>query len=194
MFCKSLRPIVDSLNILQGSRRREKKHTANGGLDSSSYYFPYIRRSTKTNPAFTAQKNEKDSMTFAHSSAHRAHSCGILPTWVATTTSRPRRPWACFAQGSAACGVMRPFSPGATSPWIAAASSLAYSHPPPAPRVRVATPVLLSSNFENYDLFHAQSTDTGRGVHARLWRTNQTSTSGVSFLGFVRGCNCWLCC
>jgi len=28
--------------------------------------------------------------------------------------------------------------------WIAAASPLASSHPPPAPRVRVATPVLTS--------------------------------------------------
>ena len=25
-------------------------------------------------------------------------------------------------------------------------------------------------NFENYDLFHAQSPDTGCGVHARTWR------------------------
>ena len=64
------------------------------------------------------------------------------PTWIATTTSGPRRPWACSAQGSAACGVMRPFSPGATPPWIAAAGLLACSHPPPAPRVRAATPVL----------------------------------------------------
>ena len=28
-------------------------------------------------------------------------------------------------------------------------------------------------NFENYDLFHAQSPDTGRGVHARSWRAKQ---------------------
>jgi len=28
-------------------------------------------------------------------------------------------------------------------------------------------------NFENYDLFHAQSPDTGRGVHARSWRANR---------------------
>ena len=27
-------------------------------------------------------------------------------------------------------------------------------------------------NFENHDLFHAQSPDTGRGVHARSWRAN----------------------
>jgi len=46
--------------------------------------------------------------------------------------SRTRRSW-----GHAA------ILPGATSYWIAAASSLAYSHPPPAPRVRVrmATPI-----------------------------------------------------
>jgi len=31
------------------------------------------------------------------------------------TTSRPRSHWACFAQGSAACGVMRPFSTEVTS-------------------------------------------------------------------------------
>jgi len=28
-------------------------------------------------------------------------------------------------------------------------------------------------NFENYDLFHAQSPDTGRGVQARSWRANR---------------------
>ena len=28
-------------------------------------------------------------------------------------------------------------------------------------------------NFENYDLFHAQSPDTGCGVHARSWRANR---------------------
>ena len=27
-------------------------------------------------------------------------------------------------------------------------------------------------NFENCDLFHARSPDTGRGVHARSWRAN----------------------
>ena len=30
-----------------------------------------------------------------------------------------------------------------------------------------------SPSFENYDLFHAQSPDTGRGVHARSRRTNR---------------------
>ena len=27
--------------------------------------------------------------------------------------------------------------------------------------------------MENYDLFHAQSLDTGRGVHAGSWRANR---------------------
>ena len=66
------------------------------------------------------------------------------PTWIDTTTSRPRRPLACSAQVSAASEVMRPFSPGATSSWTEAASSMAFSRPPPAPRVRVATPILTS--------------------------------------------------
>ena len=50
------------------------------------------------------------------------------PTWIAKTTSRPRRLLACFAQGSVACGVIRPFSREATSSWTG-----------------------------TYDLFHAQS-------------------------------------
>jgi len=29
------------------------------------------------------------------------------------------------------------------------------------------------SNFENNGLFHAQSPDTGRGIHARSWRANR---------------------
>ena len=28
-------------------------------------------------------------------------------------------------------------------------------------------------NFENCDLFHAESLDTGRSVHARWWRANR---------------------
>jgi len=28
-------------------------------------------------------------------------------------------------------------------------------------------------NFENYDLFHAQSPETGLGAHARSWRANR---------------------
>ena len=41
-------------------------------------------------------------------------------------------------------------------------------------------------NFENYDLFHAQSPDTGCGVHVRV-RGGRTGmpTSGISFLGGV---------
>ena len=38
-------------------------------------------------------------------------------------------------------------------------------------------------NFEDYDLFHAQS--PGCGVHARSWRANGMSTSGVCFSGGV---------
>ena len=107
------------------------------------------------------------SMTFARSS----RAVVRYPAWIATTTSRPRSLRACSAQGSTACWDMRPhaqhtrtplhpaalasvpygvvlvrvrvrpLSPGVTSSWNAAASSLACSHPPPAPRVRVATPI-----------------------------------------------------
>ena len=28
-------------------------------------------------------------------------------------------------------------------------------------------------NFENFDLYHVQSPDTGRGVHARSWWANR---------------------
>ena len=42
-----------------------------------------------------------DSMAFARSS----RAIVRYPTWMATTTSPPRRPLACPAQGSAACGV-----------------------------------------------------------------------------------------
>ena len=68
--------------------------------------------------------------------------------------SRIRRVW-----------VMQPFSPGATSSWIGAASSSACS----ATRVGGDS----DPNFENYDLLHAQSPDTGCGVHARSWRANR---------------------
>ena len=64
-----------------------------------------------------------ESMTFAHSS----RAIVRYLTWIATTTSRPRRPLAYSGQGPAACGVMRPFSPGATSSWTGAASSLAVA-------------------------------------------------------------------
>jgi len=42
------------------------------------------------------------------------------------------------------------------------------------------------SNFENYDLFHAQFPVTERGVHARSWRANRDVDVDVRrlFLGF----------
>jgi len=42
-------------------------------------------------------------------------------------------------------------------------------------------------NFENYDIFHAQSPDTGRGVHARSWRANRVVDVRRLFLGFCLG-------
>ena len=39
------------------------------------------------------------------------------------------------------------------------------------------------SNFENYDLFHAQSPDTGRCVHTRSWRANRDVDVKRWFLG-----------
>ena len=48
--------------------------------------------------------------------------------------------------------------------------------------VRVATPIL--TYFENCSLFHAQSPDTGRGVHARSWRANRDVDVRRKFLGF----------
>ena len=39
-------------------------------------------------------------------------------------------------------------------------------------------------NFENCDLFHNQSPDTGRGVHARLWRANRNNDARRQFRGF----------
>ena len=39
------------------------------------------------------------------------------------------------------------------------------------------------SNFENYDLFHAQSPDTGRGVHSRLWRANRDIDAMILYVG-----------
>ena len=40
-------------------------------------------------------------------------------------------------------------------------------------RVQVATPILTWRTDKNCSLFHAQSPDTGRGVHARSWRANR---------------------
>ena len=59
---------------------------------------------------------------------------------------------------------MRLSSPGATSSWIAAASSLACSNPSPAPRVQVVTPILTSRTTTSSA---PQSPDTGYGSHAR---------------------------
>ena len=43
-------------------------------------------------------------------------------------------------------------------------------------------------NFENYDLFHAHSPDTGHGTHARSWRANRGADVRGKFLGFcLRG-------
>jgi len=39
-------------------------------------------------------------------------------------------------------------------------------------------------NFENCDLFHAQSPDAGCGVHARSWRANRDVDVRLQFLGF----------
>ena len=119
-----------------------------------------------------------DSMTFARS----LRAIVRCPTWIATTTSRPRRPLACSALGSAACRVMQPFSPGATSSWIAAASSLACSRPPPVPHVWVATPILTLR-------IATSSTPSPRTpdvvfTPVRGGRTGM-STSGVSFSGEV---------
>jgi len=109
-----------------------------------------------------------DTMTFARSS-HAAVRCPNK--WIATTASHQRMPLSCSGEGSVACGAARPFSPGATSSWTGAASSLVCSRPPPAPRARVAGGDS-DPNFENCNLFHGQSLDTGRGVNARSWRAN----------------------
>ena len=85
--------------------------------------------------------------------------------------SRARRVW-----GHAAIFAWR------TSSWIAAASLLACSHPPPAPRVRLATLILTSRTVTS-------STPSPRTPGAvftpvRGERAGM-STSGVSFLGSV---------
>ena len=102
-----------------------------------------------------------------------------------------RRPLPYPAQGSAACGVVRPFSPGATSSWTGAESSLARSRPPPAPLVRVATPVLTSRNTTPSKLSPPRPDAVFTPV--RGGRTG-ISTSGFSFSVDVWGCTCWLGC
>jgi len=44
-------------------------------------------------------------------------------------------------------------------------------------------------NIDNCDLFHAQSPDTGRGLHARSWRANRDVVVKRYFLGFCSGVN-----
>ena len=73
------------------------------------------------------------------------------------------------------------FSPGAASSWIAAASSLACSHPPPAPHVRVATPVLTSRTTTSST--PSPLTPDAVFTPVRDGRTG-ISTSGVSLFGF----------
>jgi len=106
---------------------------------------------------------------------------------------RPRacRVLACCAQGPVVCGIMHSFSPEATSSWSGAASSLACSRLPPAPRVRMATLVLSSRTATS-------STPSSRAPDAMFTpvrgRRTGTSTSGVSFLGSVLVCTCRFCC
>jgi len=62
----------------------------------------------------------------------RSRAIVQYPTWIATTTSRPRRPVACSAQGFTACGVMRQFSPTHLVPqpqarWAAVAHRLRHA-------------------------------------------------------------------
>ena len=77
---------------------------------------------------------------------------------------------------------MRPFSPGATSSWISL--NLVGLQLPAACATRADGDS--DSNFENYDLFHAQFPVTERGVHARSWRANRDVDVDVRrlFLGF----------
>jgi len=99
------------------------------------------------------------------------------PMWVATTTSRPRRPWACFAQGPAACGAN--FS---WSDLILERSRKLVGLQSAACATRAGGDSGL--NFGNYDPFHAQSPDTGRGVHACSWWVNRDVDVRRWFLGF----------
>jgi len=100
----------------------------------------------------------------------------LLASWLVAKFMKierndPRGLWTCSAQRPAAFGLMRPFSPGATLSWIAAASSFVGLQSPAACATRVGGDS--ESNFKNYDLFHAQSSDTGQGAYTRLWRANR---------------------
>jgi len=79
---------------------------------------------------------------------------------------------------------MRVGSPGATSSWILERSRKHAGLQPPA---ACATRAGGNSNpnFENCDLFRAQSPDTGRGVHDRSWRANRDFESSQDLLPCV---------
>jgi len=145
---------------------RRKRQTYAGLWEPSTLEAPELLRSRDPTRLGYLKHFDFDELTessLTHGAATPVHRLG---TWIAKTTSRPRRPWACSAQGPAACGAMRPFSPGATSYWIAAASSLVVGLQSPA---TCATRAGGDSdpNIENCYLFHAQSPDTGNGAHAR---------------------------
>ena len=110
----------------------------------------------------------------------------VAPTaaavWAERTCEVAGRPEACSAQGSVAYGAMRPFSPGATSSWTGAASSLASSRPPPAPRVLVATSVITSRTTTSSTPSPLTPVTVFVLVHGR--RT-ETPALGVSFSGEV---------
>ena len=81
--------------------------------------------------------------------------------------------------------------PKATSTAVGGASSYVRSHassrattPTPGGENRSASGGS-GSNFENFHLFHAQSPDTGRDVHARSWQANRgvDVTGAMSFPG-----------
>ena len=91
---------------------------------------------------------------------------------------------ACSAQGPVACGVMRKFSPGTTSSWIAS-RKLAGLQSPAACATRAGGDS--DPNFENYDLFHPQSPIGHRTRCSRPMVRGEsgegrtgTSTSGAS--------------
>ena len=81
---------------------------------------------------------------------------------------------ACPARGPAERWKMQLFSPEATSYWTAAASSLACSRLPLAPRARLATLTLPSRTA-------ASPTPTERGVYARSWRGESGLVSWMRF-------------